>query len=435
MVEFSRWAWLKSLVFSAVLLGLGGFIGQLWEHSTLGVALTALALLAWQYWQRQRLIYQLVYRQYSLPRTSAPGAWNTVRYLLYHNQQNHRARQRRLLQHLQAYRTVAAALPDAVIIIERTTQRIQWFNPAATCFLGLQVPADRGAALVSRLHSLPLAGWLAQGRYAQPLLDVVSPVNPAIRLHLKLITLSPEYGLLVARDVSQVLHLEQMRRDFVANVSHELRTPLTVLHGYLELLEPEDGSASDISPLLAQMRKQSWRMGQLVDDLLTLSRLESTPFAEPEPVLMGALLRTLYDEAHAHGPHHVVLEDQSNVDLLGCEKELHSAFSNLVSNAVRHTPAGGRISLLFSGDEKGAVFTVSDTGPGIAAEHVPRLTERFYRVSRSRSRQSGGTGLGLAIVKHVLERHHGRLEIQSIVGEGSTFSCHFSADQIIPRQK
>jgi len=434
MDEFSRGNWLKSLVFSAVLLGLGGVIGQLVAYPALAVGFTALGLLGWQYGQRQHIINQLIDRHYR-PAYTQYGAWHTVCYLLERNQQQQRARQRRLLQRLQAYRAVAAALPDAVIIIERTTQRIQWFNPAATCFLGLQTPADRGAALMSRLQPLPLAGWLAQGRHAQPLLDVVSPVNSAIRLHLKLITLSPDYWLLVARDVSQVLHLEQMRRDFVANVSHELRTPLTVLHGYLELLEPEDGSINDSSPILAQMRKQSWRMGQLVDDLLTLSRLESTPFAEAEPVLMSGLLHSLHDEAQAHGQHQVLLEDHATVDLLGCEKELHSAFSNLLSNALRYTPAGGRIRLSFNGDENGAVFAVNDTGPGIAAEHLPRLTERFYRVSRSRSRQSGGTGLGLAIVKHVLERHHARLEIHSTVGEGSTFSCYFSADQVISRQK
>jgi len=432
MVKFSRWNWLKSLGFSAVLLGCAGIIGQFVAYPALSVGLAALALLGWNDWQRQRLIDQLIYRHYPSPNTQR-GAWNTLRQLLQHNQHNYRARQRHLLHRLQAYRTVAAALPDAVVIIERTTQRIQWFNPAATRFLGLQAPKDRGAALVSRLHPLPLSGWLAQGRHAPPLLDVVSPVNSAIRLHLKLIPLSPEHWLLVARDVSQVLHLERMRRDFVANVSHELRTPLTVLHGYLELLEAEEGSAS--SPIVQQMHKQSQRMRQLVDDLLTLAHLESTPFADAEPVLMSALLHSLLSEAQAYGQHHIVLDDQASVDLLGCEKELHSAFSNLVSNAVRYTPLGGRICLSFSGNEKGAVLTVSDTGPGIAAEHVPRLTERFYRVSRSRSRQNGGTGLGLAIVKHVLERHHARLEIRSTLGEGSAFACYFSAQHVIARQK
>jgi len=437
MVKYSPWSWLKSLAFALVILGLAGFIGQLFAHSTLIVGLSALGLLGWHDWQRQKIISQLIYRQY-LPPHSLQGSWNTLRHLLHRNQHTHRARQRRLLQRLRAYHTVASALPDAVMIVERSTQRLQWFNPAARHLLGLQAPADYGAALVSRLQPLPLATWLAHGRHAQPLLDVVSPVNPAIRLHLKLISLSSEQWLLIARDVSHMLHLEQMRRDFVANVSHELRTPLTVLHGYLELLEPDDMSNTvDISTLLVEMRKQSERMGQLVDDLLTLSRLESAPLVEaPEPVLMSALLHSLQCETQASGCHTVVVKDQSEVDLFGCEKELHSAFSNLLSNAVRHTPDGGRICVVFSGDiKRGAVFSVSDTGPGIAAEHLPRLTERFYRVSRSRSRQNGGTGLGLAIVKHVLERHHARLEIHSIVGQGSTFTCYFPADHVVLRRQ
>jgi len=322
-----------------------------------------------------------------------------------------------------------------VVVVERITQRVQWFNPAATALLGLTTPDDLGTPLVSRLSPLPLAHWLATGRHAEPILDAASPVNPSIRLHLRLVAWSDGYWLLIARDVSKLLHLEQVRRDFVANVSHELRTPLTVLHGYLELLDTDDLTvpSSEISAMLDEMRRQSGRMAQLVDDLLSLTRLESPVPVEAEPVDMRALLESLYREAQAHGRHQVTLEDNAGVDLLGCEKELYSAFSNLVGNAVRHTPAGGRIRLAFSATDEGAVFAVSDTGPGIPAEHLPRLTERFYRVSRSRSRQSGGTGLGLAIVKHVLERHHARLDIRSTPGQGSTFACHFAAAQVVPR--
>jgi len=275
------------------------------------------------------------------------------------------------------------------------------------------------------------------GRHAEPILDAPSPVNPAIHLHLRLIAWSDDYWLLIARDVSKLLHLEQVRRDFVANVSHELRTPLTVLHGYLELLDTDDltSPAPDIAAMLTEMRRQSRRMTQLVDDLLTLSRLESYTRIEPEPIAMAPLLRSLCREAEAHsqGRHRIVLNDTASVDLLGSSKELHSAFSNLVSNAVRYTPEGGCITLTFSGHTEGAILTVSDTGPGISAEHLPRLTERFYRISRSRSRDSGGTGLGLAIVKHVLGLHRARLEIDSIPGKGSTFACHFAAEHVRPR--
>jgi len=231
------------------------------------------------------------------------------------------------------------------------------------------------------------------------------------------------------------LYLEQVRRDFVANVSHELRTPLTVLHGYLELIETGDLNAPETRAMLAEMHHQAQRMRQLVDDLLALSRLESHTHIALEPVPMAPLLRSLCREAEAHsqGRHQIVLDDTANVDLLGSGKELHSAFSNLISNAVRYTPEGGRITLHFSGDGEGAILAVSDTGPGIPAEHLPRLTERFYRISRSRSRDSGGTGLGLAIVKHILEQHRARLDIDSVVGTGSSFACCFDAGHVVSR--
>jgi len=358
--------------------------------------------------------------------------------LLYRQQQRTRIRQRRLLRRLRDARAIADALPDAVVVVERLTQRVQWFNLAATALLGLTAPDDLGAALVPRLQPLPLAHWLAGGRHAEPILDVPSPVNPGIRLHLRLVAWSEHHWLLIARDVSKLLYLEQVRRDFVANVSHELRTPLTVLHGYLELLDADETSAAspETRRMLAEMHHQSQRMRQLVDDLLALSRLESHTHIELEPVLMTPLLRSLVREAEAHsqGRHRIVLDDSACVDLLGSDKELHSAFSNLISNAVRYTPEGGCIRLRFSGDANGAILAVSDTGPGIPTEHLPRLTERFYRISRSRSRDSGGTGLGLAIVKHILERHRARLEIDSVLGTGSTFACCFDAGHVVPRE-
>ncbi|MNV34665.1 Phosphate regulon sensor protein PhoR [compost metagenome] len=319
------------------------------------------------------------------------------------------------------------------MVVDRNTQRVQWFNEAATSLLGLQHPVDMEAPLVERLQPLPLAHWLAGGRNAEPILDANSPVDPGIRLHLRLIPYSDHHWLLVARDVTKLLHLEQVRRDFVANVSHELRTPLTVVHGYLDMMEPED--FPDTGPMLSEMRKQSQRMAQLVEDLLTLSRLESQQHTELETVAMTSMLASLRREAEAHsqGRHTITVEDKAGVDLAGSNKELHSAFSNLLTNAVRYTPAGGRISLTFTREGEGAVLSVTDTGYGIPANHLPRLTERFYRVSSSRSRESGGTGLGLSIVKHILGLHQARLDIRSEVGKGSTFSCHFDAEHVRPR--
>jgi len=433
----SRLSWLLPLAGAATVLGLAALIGRWLGHPALAVGATALGLLAWHYRQRQHIVHHLASR-HRWRADDGHGAWHTLRQLLHRQQQRADFRQRRLLDRLHSYRAVADALPDAVVVVERITQRVQWFNPAATSLLGLATPDDLGTPLVSRLSPLPLAHWLAAGRHAEPILDAPSPVNPAIHLHLRLIAWSDDYWLLIARDVSKLLHLEQVRRDFVANVSHELRTPLTVLHGYLELLDTDDltSPAPDIAAMLTEMRRQSRRMTQLVDDLLTLSRLESYTQIEPEPIAMPPLLRSLSREAEAHsqGRHRIVLEDTASVDLLGSSKELHSAFSNLLSNAVRYTPEGGCITLTFSGNTEGAVLTVSDTGPGIPAEHLPRLTERFYRISRSRSPGSGGTGLGLAIVKHVLGLHRARLEIDSILGKGSTFACHFDAEHVRPRR-
>jgi two-component system phosphate regulon sensor histidine kinase PhoR len=227
-----------------------------------------------------------------------------------------------------------------------------------------------------------------------------------------------------------------MRRDFVANVSHELRTPITVIAGFLEAFD-EMGApdASEFSRHVRLMREQSDRIRRLLDDLLTLARLESDPDMQNEAIDASALFRRMYDDARSlsQGKHEISLNLDTEARLIGNEQEIYSAFGNLVSNAVRYTPAGGRIALrLANGLNNGIEFSVTDSGEGIAAQHIPRLTERFYRVDRGRSRATGGTGLGLAIVKHVLHRHQGRLRIESVVGKGSTFTAVLPAERVIP---
>jgi len=357
-----------------------------------------------------------------------------VERLMARGQQDLRARKRRLVGMLRAYRALADALPDAVVVFERDSQRIAWFNAAANRLLGLRHPVDIAAPLGERLRSMPVARWLASGRHAEPLSDVPSPVDASLRLSLRLVPYSEDLWLLIVRDVSRLTRLEQMRRDFVANVSHELRTPLTVVHGYLEMLDPAEHP--DWAPMLGEMQRQSRRMAQLVEDLLALSRLESRDALDEERVAMAPMLAALRREAEAlsQGRHAIVLDDVAGVDLWGSPHELHSAFSNLVSNAVRYTPEGGTITIAFRRAGGGAVLAVADTGQGIPAAHLPRLTERFYRVSPSRSRETGGTGLGLAIVKHVLGLHQARLEIDSEVGRGSTFSCVFGVERLRPRK-
>src|SRR5688572_29061803 len=429
----ARSAWFRTLGQLAMILAVAAAGGVLVGHPWPVITLAALGVVAWHYWRLRRVLMRLTARQ----RLSPPlgeGIWNELDRLLYRGQSEMRSRKKRLISMLRAYRAAAAALPDAIVVVERNSQRIQWFNEAATGLLGLHHPRDIGHPLVQRLQPLALAHWLATGRNAEPL-EVPSPWLPGATLSLRLIPYSDDLWLLVARDVSRLLQLEQMRRDFVANVSHELRTPLTVVHGYLDMLDLAEHP--DWAPMLAEMQRQSQRMTQLVEDLLTLSRLESQDsLPAEETVAMSPMLTTLRREAVAlsQGRHEILVEDSAEVDLWGSNKELHSAFSNLVGNAIRYTPAGGTIRIRFRPEGKGAVLLeVIDSGYGIPAAHLPRITERFYRVSTSRSRESGGTGLGLSIVKHVLNLHQARLEITSEVGRGSTFSCHFGAERVRPR--
>jgi two-component system, OmpR family, phosphate regulon sensor histidine kinase PhoR len=356
--------------------------------------------------------------------------WDALYRIPVLRQRRELTRRRKLVRLLRAFRTTAAALPDATVVLD-DSGAILWFNAAATRLLGLSYPQDLGGHFSNLVRTPRVTRWLESGDWSEALLDVPAPADDALRLGLRVIAYAQGQRLLVARDMSKLMQLEQVRRDFVANVSHELRTPLTVVHGYLDLIDPEQ--APELEPILQELRTQSRRMTQIVEDLLTLSRLEAQDSLPEERIAMSGVLQTLRREAEALslGRHTVTLSLRTDVDLKGSPKELHSAFSNLVSNAVRYTPAGGRIEITWERRNDEAVFSVSDTGQGIAPNHLPRITERFYRVSSSRSRDTGGTGLGLSIVKHVLQLHQARLDIASEVGVGSTFACHFGVDRIV----
>ncbi|HVT32023.1 MAG TPA: phosphate regulon sensor histidine kinase PhoR [Rhodanobacteraceae bacterium] len=360
------------------------------------------------------------------------GLWSDLQELVARRRHAAFAGKRQLVGLLRAFRDAAAALPDAVVALDGE-HRIQWFNAAARTLLGLAYPQDIGGHVTNLLRAPRIIEWL-RGGGLDPLSDVPSPGNENVRLNLKLIRYADDRRLLIARDVSQLMRLEQVRRDFVANVSHELRTPLTVVHGYLDLIEPAE--MQEYEPILRELRDQSRRMMQIVEDLLMLSRLEAQNAIPSERVGMRALLEALRREAVAlsMGRHAITIECRGTHDLRGSLKDLHSAFSNLVSNAVRYTPPDGRITLRWESDASGGRLSVTDTGQGIPAQHLPRLTERFYRVSTSRSRETGGTGLGLSIVKHVLQLHQARLEIASELGVGSTFTCVFGPERLLDAQ-
>jgi two-component system, OmpR family, phosphate regulon sensor histidine kinase PhoR len=431
MASMTRRVWRHTLLRLAAWLSswliVGLLVGAPWPALAIGLA----TALAWQYRQWHRLLRYLD-RRHRTPAPRGDGVVAAVLDRLDRRRHQQRRRTRRLLGLLRAFRQAAAALPDGVLVLGPELE-IEWFNPAAAELLGLADPRDVGLRLPNLLRAPRVAEWLGAGG-GEPLFDQPSPVDPARRLSLRLIDYTARQQLLVVRDVSKLMQLEQVRRDFVANVSHELRTPLTVIHGYLDLLDPEPGS--DWVAPVNEMRRQSQRMTQLVEDLLTLSRLEARDSLPAEPVPMARLLNTLLREGNAlsGGQHRVTLEDTADCDLLGAEQELHSAFSNLVANAVRYTPYGGNVVIRFLRTaDSGAVFEVEDSGPGIPSEHLARLTERFYRVSSSRARSSGGTGLGLAIVKHVLHLHQARLEIDSAPGRGSRFAAVFDAGHACER--
>jgi len=357
------------------------------------------------------------------------GVWSDIAQYIQSRHVSMRHRQRRLIRLLRAYRTAAAALPDGIIVLSPSRQ-VVWANPAAEGLLDFQLKRSRGQSVSTLLTEPRMRDWITQTPSTDPLIDVAAPVDRDKRLSLRLVPYQDDQSLLIVRDISLLMKLEQVRKDFVANVSHELRTPLTVVHGYLDMIETDEHPT--IAPMIEEMHRQSKRMAQVVEDLLTLSRLDATEAAVDEPVAMSAMMSTLRREAEAlsKGQHEIVVSAESTADVLGSMKDLHSAFSNLIANAIRYTAPGGRICIRWVPDGTGACFSVEDTGFGIPAEHIPRLTERFYRVSTSRSREKGGTGLGLSIVKHVLGLHQAKLKITSEVGVGSMFACQFPAERL-----
>jgi two-component system phosphate regulon sensor histidine kinase PhoR len=358
----------------------------------------------------------------------ASGIWGEVFHLLYRLQLRNRKRKRRLTGLIKRFQEATAAMPDATVILD-ADGTIEWFNGAAQSLLGLQPGRDVGQRILNLIRHPDFTRYLAKGAPNEPM-RMPSPLDDGITLNIRVVPYGREQRLLIARDVSQQQRLEQMRRDFVANVSHELRTPLTVVSGFLETLTDDDEHyPPHTARSLELMQQQTWRMQHIVEDLLLLSRLETDSSRPPHQVVAVPAVLSMIEEGVEplieQKGQHFTLECESGLWIYGAEKELYSAFSNLVTNAVRYTPEGGSINVRWFRDEAGAHLEVSDTGVGIAPQHIPRLTERFYRVDVGRSRDVGGTGLGLAIVKHVVSRHDGTLRISSTLNRGSTFSIDF----------
>ncbi len=363
--------------------------------------------------------------------TDGWGSWTEIFAKLYKLRREEQKNRNELAEWLSRFRQAMQQLPDGVAIMDDVLS-LEWCNAAAEQQLGLSLQKDKGMRVTNLIRSPQFIEYIILGRYDEPLTLALDERKLIIRL----IPFEKHRQILVTHDVTENERLEQMRRDFIANASHELRTPLTVINGFLEIASSEhDMDEATRRQHLKLMTEQGKRMQNLVEDMLTLSRLESVEYpVREEAVDMRQLLAQVKAEGEAlSGGRHEITLAFDGPDLKGSADELRSAIGNLVSNAVRYTPVGGRIAIPWQETDDGCRCEVSDTGIGIRPEHISRLTERFYRVDKSRSRETQGTGLGLAIVKHVLARHQGQLQIASEVGQGSRFSILFPRSAMLVR--
>lgn len=412
----------------AILIVLTLLVGFVTEQMLLVAWVTTTLYLVWHLVHLVRL-EKWLRKEGSATPPIGNGVWGELYYHIHRMRQRNRKSKRRLADVISRFRESTSALPDAAVVL-RSGGEIEWFNKAAARLLGLNLQDDIGQRIINLLRHPSFANYLTEGDFSESL-EMPSPADETLILEINIVPYGGKHqNLLIARDITRIKSLEEMRKDFVANVSHELRTPLTVLTGTLETMSDADDSET-LKPWrrsIDHMQQHNLRMLNVVDDLLMISRLETEDHqSEHHPVALSAMLKNIHDEATAlsNKQHHITMDVTPGLWLVGDEKELHSALSNLVTNAIRYTPVDGSIVIKCHPDDSGIAFCVRDSGIGIAPHHIQRLTERFYRVDAGRSRERGGTGLGLAIVKHVLDRHSAHLEIRSQVEKGSEFCCHF----------
>jgi two-component system phosphate regulon sensor histidine kinase PhoR len=417
---------LRVIVALGVGAAVGWFAGSVW----LGICGTLGLYLAWNLWQLRELHFWLQHRGVADP-PDALGVWGDVVAQVVRLHRRKRFHKERLTRLFRELRRSTAAMPDGVVMLDPQGE-IVWFNRKAGELLDLTRRADLGLRIDNLVRNPAFVQYLRGGHYALP---VIVRVDTPVERHLafQLISYGEDQRLLMLREVTREVRLEQMRKDFVANASHELRSPLTVVAGYLETFGVDPG-LDELAAPIAEMRRQTDRMTRIIEDLLELSRFEADDApVKGSAVDVAALAASLRKDVLARPvhPRQVEVNIESNANLIGDEAMIQSAFSNLVDNAAKYTPAEGSMLIRWWTDDSGGHFSVRDTGPGFSAEHIPRLTERFYRVDPGRSRETGGSGLGLAIVKHALHRHGGHLDIESIEGRGSTFTCHFPRERVI----
>jgi two-component system phosphate regulon sensor histidine kinase PhoR len=425
--------WRKEALRLIAFAGAGMILGSFFDQAAGFLIISLLMFIAWHAIRLGRLARWMMYRNQPEPQFGN-DVWGELYYQVQRRKARGRKRERKLKGMIRRYRESSAAMPDAAVVL-RPDNTIEWMNDAAASLLGLKAGGDLGSRIDNLVRHPDFIRFLHSRNYEESI-KLLAPVDEDRTMEIHIVPYGHEQRLLIARDITRMHRLEVMRRDFVANVSHELSTPLTVISGYLEKMADSPPSPESLAKPVAQMRAQTERMKHLVSDLLQLSRLE-TDAAEPEaPVEVAAMIRRVVNEVGQTGggnSHRFELRLADAILLRGVSGDLYTAFSNLVRNAVQYTPEGGTITVSWGDDSGGARLDVEDTGIGIPAAAIPRLTERFYRVDAGRSRRAGGTGLGLSIVKHVLRRHQATLRVRSVVDKGSTFSCLFPAERVVRR--
>ncbi|WP_078462970.1 phosphate regulon sensor histidine kinase PhoR [Solemya velum gill symbiont] len=416
---------LAAFVVVAVILGIvsGYPSGAFLLAGAIYIGWHLLQMLRYHAWMRDS-------ENYSMP--ISLGVWKAAIDGAVELRQSERRREKQLLQMLESFQASTNALPDATLVVDESGT-IEWINQAATRLLGISRHDVSRVKVSSIFASSRFDSYLKNNNYRTPI-KLTSPVDNGVLLELRVAPFDENKLLLQLRDISRLEQLETVRQDFVANVSHEMRTPLTVIRGYLESMRDAGESMDEWQPVIEQLDRQSARLQQIVEDLLLLSRVEQGEATGIEEIVdVPGLLEALQTEARllsGERAHRISHQADEKLLLKGHASELRSLYSNLVFNAIAYTPPRGVIEIRWFMEGDSAVFSVLDTGIGIEQQHIPRLTERFYRVDEGRSRKSGGTGLGLAIVKHVLNRHDGRLEIESHYGSGSTFVCRFPPSRV-----
>jgi two-component system, OmpR family, phosphate regulon sensor histidine kinase PhoR len=422
------WWFATGRMLATVLIGLivGWMFGSVWVGLGCALALH----LGWQLANLFRLEWWLRHRSFADP-PDVGGVFGEIIAQIVRLHRRKRFHKQRFVQLMRQLQRSTAALPNGVVILN-AQREIAWFNRMAARLLDLRRTADLGLRIENLLRQPQFSRYLEIGDFANPIV-IRTTTGDDCYLSLQVVPYGEGQQLLLVSDVSRQMRLEAMRKDFVANASHELRSPLTVISGYLETLSQDPALDRDLQGPVTEMRRQAERMTGIIRDLLELSRLEETDeMLGGESVDIAALLSVLRKDVIARPVHpkDIRIRIDSDAQLMGDEPEIHSAFSNLVDNAAKYTPAEGSIEMRWWVDGDGGHFSVTDTGMGIPPEHIPRLTERFYRVDAGRSRSTGGSGLGLAIVKHVLQRHGAELEIESTLGTGSRFICHFPLSRV-----